>query len=132
MGIRPSYQRFICRMYLFQSKDNMHKKRLEFFIKKQRTMDRPEFILPNCLAGRGGADALVGDEGLLSATFFVVTASLKKESNRPRSSLTSITCRPIRTRVSRVDNCSVFSRRRALCVASRAEGDGGRGAGFIA
>ena len=34
--------------------------------------------------------------------------------------------------MSRTDGSLVFSRRRALCVAARAEGDGGRGAGFIA
>ena len=101
------------------------------FIRKQTTV-RPEFILPNCLDGRGGAEAF-GDEGLLSPSTIAVL--LKKGSIRvsARSSLKSEseTLRP-RIRVSRVVSCSVLSRRRALCVAARAEGDGGRGAGFIA
>ena len=104
----------------------MLSKKSNNFIRKHTTV-RPEFILPNCLDGRGGTEAF-GDEGLLSPS---VAALLKKESNRARSSLASVTLRP-KIRVSRVDSCSTFSRRRALCVAARAEGDGGRGAGFIA
>ena len=71
----------------------------------------------------------MGDERLFSPS--TVAALLEKESNPARSSLTSVALRP-KTRVSRVDSCSVFSRRSALCVAARAEGEGGRGAGFMA
>jgi hypothetical protein len=98
-----------------------------FFIRKH-TIDRPKFILPIRLDGRGGA-GILGVERLLSPS--TVAASLKKDSNPACSSLTSVASRP-KTRVSRVDSFSVFFRRRALCIASRAEGDGGRGAGFIA
>ena len=93
---------------------------------------RTEFILPNCLDGRGGAEAC-GDEGLLCPSG--MAALLKKGSicDSVRSSLKfeSVILKP-KTRVSREVSCSVLSRRRALCVAARAEGDGGRGAGFIA
>ena len=87
-------------------------------------MDHPELI---------DAEALVGDEGLLSAAFFIVTASLlKKESNCPRSSSDVHNMETMRTRMFRVNNCSVFSCQRALCVTSQAEGNGGWGAEFIA
>jgi hypothetical protein len=93
---------------------------------------RPEFILPDCLDGRGGAETF-GDEGLLSPS--AIAALLKKESVcvrvRSSSKSESITLRP-NIRVSRVVSCSGLSRRSALWVAARAEGDGGRGAGFIA
>jgi hypothetical protein len=95
---------------------------------REQTTDRTELILPNCLDGRGGAEPF-GDEGLLSPS--TIAALLEKESIRARLSLTSEALRP-NIRVSRLDSWSVFSRRRAICIASRAEGDGGRGAGSIA
>ena len=95
---------------------------------RKHTTDRTELILPNCLDGRGGAEPF-GDEGLLSPS--EIAALLEKESILACPSLTSAALKP-KTRVSRLDSCSVLSRRSAICIASRAEGDGGRGAGSIA
>ena len=95
---------------------------------RKHTTDRTELILPNCLDGRGGTEPF-GDEGLLSPSG--IATLLEKESIRTRPSLTSAALKP-KIRVSRLDNCSVFSRRSAICIASRAEGDGGRGAGSMA
>jgi hypothetical protein len=61
---------------------------------------------------------------------------VKKESSRVRSSFGGVSAftKPVSmsTRASRVDGWSVFSRLIARCVAARAVGEGGRGAGFIA
>lgn len=64
---------------------------------------------------------------------FGLTVSEKKVSTRVRSSF-EVTENPfiIRTLASRVDSWLGFSRRRAFCVAARAVGEGGRGAGFMA
>lgn len=83
------------------------------------------------LEGRGGAGDLgtPADIGSLLAT----ASLLKNDSRRALSSLPSaLDGRPIRIRASRLDSWLGFSRRRAFWVASRAVGDGGRGAGFIA
>jgi hypothetical protein len=77
----------------------------------------------------GGANELLVVGGAEDKTLGR-SSSPKTESARARSSLGAVGI-PISTRASRVDRWLVSSRRIALCVASRAEGDGGRGAGFI-
>jgi hypothetical protein len=87
------------------------------------------------LVGLGGA-ADWGDAGTEPVPLPLSMASVvKNESNRARSSFgPSLVAKPVsmRTRASRVDGWSVFSRLIARCVAARAVGDGGRGAGFMA
>ena len=94
------------------------------------TIVRTEFDLRISLEGLGGADTFFGVS--LAGCFAPIASLLKNESNRARSSLASLPLRPISTRASRLDSWSGCSRRIAFCVAARAEGDGGRGAGFIA
>ena len=108
----------------------LEKKILETSARKHTT-ERTELILPNCHDSRRGTEPIgdEADEGLLSPSG--IATFLEKESILARPSLTSAALKP-KIRVSRLDSCSVFSRRSAICIASRAEGDGGRGAGSMA
>ncbi len=87
--------------------------------------------------GRGGAGLLGVAKDFPESAPLIETASfVKNDSSLVRSppfdpfSLLGIPKR--RTWASRWESCSGFSLRRAFCVASRAVGEGGRGAGFIA
>jgi hypothetical protein len=73
--------------------------------------------------------------GLKFELYSAAASSEKNDSNLRRSlsfSSPDGAGSPISTRASRLDNLSGFSRSRAFCIASRAVGDGGRGAGFMA
>ena len=85
--------------------------------------------------GRGGAGLLgdvdfwMGDSGSLVETVSFV----KNDSSLVRSPFWFLLGIPMRsTCASRLDSWFGFSLRSAFCVASRAVGEGGRGAGFIA
>jgi hypothetical protein len=109
-------------------------------------LSRIEFPRRISRDGRGGAGlppgAIRGDSGV-GADWLGGTAgagaSSRNDDGRRRSSMGTATgCpflswpgMPMRICASRVESWFGLSRRVARCVASRAAGDGGRGAGFI-
>ncbi len=93
----------------------------------------------NSREGRGGT-GLLGDTAFFvfiatgdSGSFVETVSFVKKDSSLARSPFGSLLGIPMRsTCASRLDSWCGFSLRMAFCVASRAVGEGGRGAGFIA
>jgi hypothetical protein len=88
------------------------------------------------LGGAGVGGACGGKDPRMASSLKSVTASFEKNDSNLRRSFSFSSPEgagsPIRTRASRLESWLGFSRRRAFCVASRAVGDGGRGAGFMA
>ena len=92
------------------------------------TVDLIEVPRFKSLDGLGGAAV----RGVATLPLTEAASSEKKVWTPCRPALASpLLGKPINTRASRLESWLGFSRRRAFCVASRAPGDGGRGAGFI-
>jgi hypothetical protein len=98
-----------------------------------RTSNVVDFVDAFCLNSLGGRTGGVCTFGLVDGEMgSTASSSLKKDSTRRRPPDEGAGGMPIKISASRVDSWFVFSRLMARCVAARAFGDGGRGAGFIA